>query len=62
MHKHDADQVDAAMAHTIEKRGLPIILVNTAGGVFWSPLLDTAPKGGSYHHPDDGNYILGPRG
>ena len=48
------------MAHAIEKLGLPTILVNNAGGVFWSLLLDTAPRGGWYHHPDDGNYILGP--
>jgi 3-oxoacyl-[acyl-carrier protein] reductase len=41
----DADQVDAALATTIEKVGVPTILVNNAGGVFASPLLDTAPKG-----------------
>ena len=33
------------MVVTIEKLGVPTILVNNAGGVFWSSLLDTAPKG-----------------
>ena len=63
----DGDQVDAAMAMTIEKLGVPTILVNNAGGVFWSPLLDTAPKGWEAlirANPTsaNGNYILGPSG
>jgi 3-oxoacyl-[acyl-carrier protein] reductase len=41
----DADQVDAAMATTVETLGVPTILVNNAGGAFSSPLLDTSPKG-----------------
>lgn len=41
----DADQVDAVLARTISELGPPSILVNNAGGVFWSPLLETAPKG-----------------
>ena len=41
----DAEQVDAALATTIEALGVPTILVNNAGGTFTSPLLDTAPKG-----------------
>ncbi len=41
----EADQVDVALAATVEKLGAPTILVNNAGGVFWSPLLDTAAKG-----------------
>ena len=41
----DPDQVDEALAATIESLGPPTILVNNAGGTFWSPLLDTAPKG-----------------
>jgi 3-oxoacyl-[acyl-carrier protein] reductase len=41
----DADQVAAAMATTVETLGVPTILVNNAGGVFWSSLLDTSPKG-----------------
>lgn len=39
------DQVDAALARTIDELGVPTVLVNNAGGVFWSPLLDTKPKG-----------------
>jgi 3-oxoacyl-[acyl-carrier protein] reductase len=41
----DADQVAAATATTVETLGVPTILVNNAGGVFWSSLLDTSPKG-----------------
>ncbi|MGX9793030.1 SDR family NAD(P)-dependent oxidoreductase [Mycobacterium sp. MMS18-G62] len=41
----DVDQVDSAVAMTIEKLGPPTILVNNAGGVFWSGLLDTSPNG-----------------
>jgi 3-oxoacyl-[acyl-carrier protein] reductase len=41
----DADQVDAAMARTVETLGVPTILVNNAGGVFVSPLVETTPKG-----------------
>lgn len=41
----DVDQVDAALARTISELGTPSVLVNNAGGVFWSPLLDTTPKG-----------------
>lgn len=41
----DADQVEAALARTTEALGLPTILVNNAGGVFRSPLLETKPKG-----------------
>jgi 3-oxoacyl-[acyl-carrier protein] reductase len=41
----DAEQVDAALATTIDALGVPTILVNNAGGTFTSALLDTAPKG-----------------
>jgi NAD(P)-dependent dehydrogenase (short-subunit alcohol dehydrogenase family) len=41
----DVEQVDAALAETFEKLGTPTILVNNAGGVFWSGLLDTSPNG-----------------
>ena len=41
----DPDQVDAALARTIDELGPVAILVNNAGGVFASSLLDTAPKG-----------------
>jgi NAD(P)-dependent dehydrogenase (short-subunit alcohol dehydrogenase family) len=41
----DAGQVDAALATTIDSFGVPNILVNNAGGVFWSGFLDTSPNG-----------------
>lgn len=41
----DPDQVDAALERTTAELGQVSILVNNAGGVFWSPLLDTKPKG-----------------
>ena len=41
----EESQVDAALARTIDELGQPSILVNNAGGVFWSPLLETKPKG-----------------
>ncbi len=41
----DEQQVDAALARTIDELGAPTVLVNNAGGVFLSPLLETAPKG-----------------
>lgn len=41
----DPDQVDAALANTIETLGPPSILVNNAGGVFFSRLLETSPNG-----------------
>lgn len=40
-----ADQVDTSLAATVEKLGVPTVLVNNAGGVFWSALLDTSPNG-----------------
>ncbi len=41
----DERQVDEALARTLRHLGPPTVLVNNAGGVFSSPLLDTAPKG-----------------
>ena len=41
----EEEQVDAALARTTAELGVPTILVNNAGGVFFSPLLDTKPKG-----------------
>lgn len=41
----DPDQVDAALAATVDAYGVPTILVNNAGGVFWSSLLETTPNG-----------------
>ncbi|MBV8929215.1 MAG: SDR family oxidoreductase [Mycobacteriaceae bacterium] len=39
------DQVDAALQRTTTELGVPSILVNNAGGVFASPLLDTTENG-----------------
>ena len=41
----DADQVDAALDRTLDGLGPASILVNNAGGVFWSSLLETTPGG-----------------
>jgi len=41
----EEEQVDAALARTIAELGTPTILVNNSGGVFFSPLLETKPKG-----------------
>ncbi len=41
----DAGQVDAALARTVEELGPVTILVNNAGGVFISPLLETTENG-----------------
>ena len=38
-------QVDAALSQTVDELGPPRILVNNAGGVFSSPLLDTTENG-----------------
>ena len=41
----DSEQVDAALHRTTTELGIPSILVNNAGGVFTSPLLDTTENG-----------------
>ena len=41
----DSASVDASLARTVEELGTPSILVNNAGGVFSSPLLDTSENG-----------------
>ncbi|OBK90828.1 oxidoreductase [Mycobacterium sp. 1245499.0] len=41
----DGNQVDAALERTSAELGTPTILVNNAGGVFSSPLLDTSENG-----------------
>ena len=40
-----SDQVDAALARTAAELGPASILVNNAGGVFWSSLLETSENG-----------------
>ena len=41
----DSGQVDAALQRTTSELGIPSILVNNAGGVFKSALLDTSENG-----------------
>ena len=41
----DGDQVDSALERTVNELGEVSILVNNAGGVFTSPLLDTTENG-----------------
>ncbi|OBG89174.1 oxidoreductase [Mycobacterium sp. NS-7484] len=41
----DAEQVDAALVQTIAELGTVRVLVNNAGGVFSSPLLETTENG-----------------
>jgi NAD(P)-dependent dehydrogenase (short-subunit alcohol dehydrogenase family) len=41
----ESEQVDAALQRTTNELGTPSILVNNAGGVFKSPLLDTTENG-----------------
>lgn len=41
----DGEQVDAALQRTVDEFGEVTILVNNAGGVFFSPLLDTTENG-----------------
>ena len=41
----DPDQVDAALARTVDRIGVPTVLVNNAGGTFKSPFLDTSVNG-----------------
>lgn len=41
----DGDQVDAALQRTETELGVASILVNNAGGVFSSPLLETSENG-----------------
>ena len=41
----ESAEVDAALARTTEELGPVGILVNNAGGVFFSPLLETSENG-----------------
>ncbi|OBI17038.1 oxidoreductase [Mycobacterium sp. E2462] len=41
----DGAQVDAALQRTLDELGTPTVLVNNAGGVFSSPLLQTSENG-----------------
>ena len=46
----EADQVESALAETIERLGCPTILVNNAGGTFASPFLDSNERGWNALH------------
>jgi 3-oxoacyl-[acyl-carrier protein] reductase len=41
----ESAQVDAALEQTMAELGTVSILVNNAGGVFWSPILETSENG-----------------
>lgn len=41
----DGAAVDAALARTVSELGVPSILINNAGGTFFSPLLETTENG-----------------
>lgn len=41
----EAQAVDAAIAQTAAELGTPTILINNAGGVFWSSILETKENG-----------------
>jgi NAD(P)-dependent dehydrogenase (short-subunit alcohol dehydrogenase family) len=41
----DSAAVDAALSQTVAEVGTPSVLVNNAGGTFFSPLLDTTENG-----------------
>lgn len=41
----NSERVDNALARTVSELGPPRILVNNAGGVFWSSLLETSENG-----------------
>ncbi len=41
----DPEQVDAALSRTVERLGVPTVLVNNAGGTFKSPFLETSANG-----------------
>jgi NAD(P)-dependent dehydrogenase (short-subunit alcohol dehydrogenase family) len=54
----DSEQVDAALARTATELGTPSILVNNAGGVFNSPLLDTTENGWDALHRSNLRHVL----
>lgn len=54
----DAEQVDAALTRTIDELGVPTILVNNAGGVFWKPLLDGTQNGWEALHRSNLSHVI----
>jgi NAD(P)-dependent dehydrogenase (short-subunit alcohol dehydrogenase family) len=41
----EAAQVEEALRQTVQQLGVPTVLVNNAGGTFWSEFLDTSANG-----------------
>ena len=54
----DSDQVDAALQRTVDELGEVSILVNNAGGVFKSPLLDTTENGWDVLYKSNLRHVL----
>jgi 3-oxoacyl-[acyl-carrier protein] reductase len=54
----EADQVDAALAATVERYGTVDILVNNAGGVFAKPFLETSENGFDALHRANLKHVL----
>lgn len=54
----EADQVDAALARTVDELGPVSILVNNAGGVFATPFLEATEKGWDALHRANLRHVL----
>jgi NAD(P)-dependent dehydrogenase (short-subunit alcohol dehydrogenase family) len=54
----DGEQVDDALRRTEEALGVVDVLVNNAGGVFWSSLLETSEKGWQALHNSNLTHVL----
>jgi NAD(P)-dependent dehydrogenase (short-subunit alcohol dehydrogenase family) len=54
----EADQVDAALARTLDELGPVSILVNNAGGVFATPFLEATEKGWDALHRANLRHVL----
>ena len=53
-----SEEVDAALARTTEELGQVSILVNNAGGVFFSPLLETSENGWDALYRSNLNHVI----
>jgi 3-oxoacyl-[acyl-carrier protein] reductase len=54
----DSEQVDTALQRTVTELGIPSILVNNAGGVFRSPLLETSENGWDALYKSNMRHVL----